>query len=108
MVCECSSFQLEDTSFFAPECAVFLNLAPDHLDRHRDLESYRAAKLRIFANQGNDDVAVYNADDPELAGTDLGGCARRLAFCTGAAPRLRGGTCRGDDLLRRRAAAGGR
>jgi UDP-N-acetylmuramoylalanine--D-glutamate ligase len=86
VICEASSFQLEDTSFFAPECAVFLNLAPDHLDRHRDLESYLAAKLRIFANQGNDDVAVYNADDPALAGTDLGGCARRLAFCTGAAP----------------------
>ena len=86
VVCESSSFQLEDTSFFAPECAVFLNLAPDHLDRHHDLESYLAAKLRIFANQGNDDVAVYNADDPELAGTDLGGCARRLAFCTGAGP----------------------
>jgi len=86
VVCECSSFQLEDTDYFAPECAVFLNLAPDHLDRHRDLESYLAAKLRIFANQGNDDLAVYNADDPELAGVDLGGCARRVAFCTGAAP----------------------
>jgi UDP-N-acetylmuramoylalanine--D-glutamate ligase len=86
VVCECSSFQLEDTTEFAPEGAVFLNLAPDHLDRHHDLESYLAAKLRIFANQGNDDVAVYNADDPELAGTDLGGCARRVAFCTGAGP----------------------
>jgi UDP-N-acetylmuramoylalanine--D-glutamate ligase len=86
IVCECSSFQLEDTVAFAPECAVFLNLAPDHLDRHRDLESYLAAKLRIFANQGNDDVAVYNADDPALAGTDLGGCARRVSFCVGAAP----------------------
>jgi UDP-N-acetylmuramoylalanine--D-glutamate ligase len=86
VVCEASSFQLEDTSLFAPECGVFLNLAPDHLDRHHDLGSYLAAKLRIFANQGNDDVAVYNADDPELAGTDLGGCARRVAFCTGAAP----------------------
>jgi len=86
IVCECSSFQLEDTVAFAPECAVFLNLAPDHLDRHRDLESYLAAKLRIFANQGNDDVAVYNADDPFLADVDLGGCARRIAFCTGAAP----------------------
>jgi UDP-N-acetylmuramoylalanine--D-glutamate ligase len=86
VVCEASSFQLEDTSFFAPECAVFLNLAPDHLDRHHDLESYLAAKLRIFANQGNDDVAVYNADDPELAGVDLGGCARRVAFCVGAGP----------------------
>ncbi len=86
VVCEASSFQLEDTTAFAPECAVFLNLAPDHLDRHHDLETYLAAKLRIFANQGNDDVAVYNADDPELAGTDLGGCGRRISFCTGAAP----------------------
>ena len=86
VVCEASSFQLEDSVAFAPECAVFLNLAPDHLDRHRDLESYLAAKLRIFANQGNDDVAVYNADDPALAGTDLGGCARRVSFCVGAAP----------------------
>jgi UDP-N-acetylmuramoylalanine--D-glutamate ligase len=86
VVCEASSFQLEDTTAFAPECAVFLNLAPDHLDRHRDLGSYLAAKLRIFANQGNDDVAVYNADDPALAGADLGGCARRVAFCRGAGP----------------------
>lgn len=86
VVCEASSFQLEDTTAFAPECAVFLNLAPDHLDRHSDLDSYLAAKLRIFANQGNDDIAVYNADDPALAGTDLGGCARRIAFCRGAAP----------------------
>ena len=86
IVCECSSFQLEDTVAFAPECAVFLNLAPDHLDRHADLESYLAAKLRIFANQGNDDVAVYNGDDQLFAGTDLGGCARRVAFCRGAGP----------------------
>ncbi|HEX5760973.1 MAG TPA: UDP-N-acetylmuramoyl-L-alanine--D-glutamate ligase [Thermoanaerobaculia bacterium] len=86
VVCECSSFQLEDTAHFGPECAVFLNLAPDHLDRHPDLESYLAAKLRIFANQGNDDVAVYNADDPFTQDVDLGGCARRVAFCTGAGP----------------------
>jgi UDP-N-acetylmuramoylalanine--D-glutamate ligase len=86
VVCEASSFQLEDTSAFSPECAVFLNLAPDHLDRHAGLDAYLAAKLRIFANQGNDDVAIYNADEPALAGVDLGGCARRVAFCVGAAP----------------------
>jgi UDP-N-acetylmuramoylalanine--D-glutamate ligase len=86
VICEASSFQLEDSVAFAPECAVFLNLAPDHLDRHRDLESYLAAKLRIFANQGNDDLAVFNADDPALAGVDLGGCARRIAFCVGGGP----------------------
>jgi UDP-N-acetylmuramoylalanine--D-glutamate ligase len=84
VVCEASSFQLEDSTAFAPECAVFLNLAPDHLDRHRDLDSYLAAKLRVFVNQGNDDVAIYNADDPALADVDLGGCARRVSFCRGA------------------------
>jgi UDP-N-acetylmuramoylalanine--D-glutamate ligase len=86
IVCECSSFQLEDTSYFAPECAVYLNLAPDHLDRHGDMAAYGQAKLRIFANQGNDDVAIYNADEPELDGVDLGGCARRIAFGHGPGP----------------------
>ncbi len=81
VVCEASSFQLEDTKYFSPECAVFINLAPDHLDRHGTLEEYLAAKLRIFANQGNDDAAVYNGQTPELQGRDLGGCARRIRFC---------------------------
>ena len=61
VVCECSSFQLEDSDAFAPEIAVFLNFAPDHLDRHRSLEGYLAAKLRIFANQGPDAIAVLSA-----------------------------------------------
>ena len=51
VVCECSSFQLEDTVAFAPECAVLLNLEEDHLDRHGTFEAYRDAKLRVFANQ---------------------------------------------------------
>jgi UDP-N-acetylmuramoylalanine--D-glutamate ligase len=81
VVCETSSFQLEDTEYFGPECGVFINLAPDHLDRHGTLENYLAAKLRIFANQGNDDFAVYNGQAPELRERDLGGCARRIEFC---------------------------
>jgi len=86
VVCECSSFQLEDAIAFAPECAVFLNLAPDHLDRHPTDEEYLEAKLRVFAKQGNDDVAVFNGDEPALANRDLGGCARRVRFCTGTDP----------------------
>jgi UDP-N-acetylmuramoylalanine--D-glutamate ligase len=86
VVCECSSFQLEDTEAFAPECAVLLNVTPDHLDRHHDLDQYLAAKLRIFANQGNDDFAVFNASEPALRGLDLGGCGRRIACCRGADP----------------------
>jgi UDP-N-acetylmuramoylalanine--D-glutamate ligase len=58
VVCEASSFQLEDTTAFAPECAVLLNVEPDHIDRHGTFEAYREAKLRIFANQGPDDVAI--------------------------------------------------
>lgn len=81
VICEASSFQLEDTSCFAPECAVFLNLAPDHLDRHGLIDDYLDAKLRIFGNQANEDVAVYNGDVPVLAARDLGGCARRVRFC---------------------------
>jgi UDP-N-acetylmuramoylalanine--D-glutamate ligase len=77
VVCEASSFQLEDTLAFAPEAAVLLNLAPDHLDRHGTFESYVAAKLRIFAHQGNHDLAVAPVD---LQIEDLGGCARRVTF----------------------------
>jgi UDP-N-acetylmuramoylalanine--D-glutamate ligase len=58
VVCELSSFQLEDIDTFRPRVAVLLNLTPDHLDRHASLEDYRAAKLRIFENQGAGDVAV--------------------------------------------------
>jgi UDP-N-acetylmuramoylalanine--D-glutamate ligase len=86
VVCEASSFQLEDAEAFAPECAVLLNVTPDHLDRHHDFEDYLRAKLRIFANQGNDDIAVFNADEPALEGRDLGGCARRIPYCRGADP----------------------
>ncbi len=48
VVCELSSFQLEDVDTFACDVAVLLNLEPDHLDRHGSFEAYRAAKLRIF------------------------------------------------------------
>jgi UDP-N-acetylmuramoylalanine--D-glutamate ligase len=81
IVCEASSFQLQDTLAFAPEIAVLLNLTPDHLDRHGTFDDYVAAKLQIFAHQGNDDVAVAPLG---LGVEDLGGCARRV--CVGVGP----------------------
>jgi UDP-N-acetylmuramoylalanine--D-glutamate ligase len=48
VVCELSSFQLEDVHTLSCDVAVLLNLEPDHLDRHRTFEAYRDAKLRIF------------------------------------------------------------
>src|SRR3954463_2221479 len=80
VVCELSSFQLEDTVEFAPEGAVLLNVAPDHLDRHGTFDAYVTAKLQIFARQGNDDVAVAPVG---LGVEDLGGCARRVCFGAG-------------------------
>jgi UDP-N-acetylmuramoylalanine--D-glutamate ligase len=85
VVCEVSSFQLEDAVEFAPEGAVLLNLAPDHLDRHGTFAAYTAAKLRVFAHQGNDDVAVAPLG---LGVEDLGGCARRVCFGDGPQAEL--------------------
>ncbi len=85
VVCEASSFQLEDTIAFSPEAGALLNLTPDHLDRHPSYEDYVAAKLRIFASQGNDDIAVIPDD---LAIEDIGGCARRVTFGVGAEAEL--------------------
>ena len=58
---EVSSFQLETIRTFHPSVSLWLNFAPDHLDRYRSVAEYRAAKLRIFENQTNADVAVVNA-----------------------------------------------
>ena len=58
---EVSSFQLEAIRTFRPTISLWLNFAPDHLDRYRSVADYRAAKLRIFENQIEADVAVINA-----------------------------------------------
>jgi UDP-N-acetylmuramoylalanine--D-glutamate ligase len=58
IVCELSSFQLEDIHRFRPRIGVLLNLEPDHLDRHASFDDYRAAKLRLFENQTEADIAV--------------------------------------------------
>jgi UDP-N-acetylmuramoylalanine--D-glutamate ligase len=89
VVCETSSFQLEDAGEFAPDTALLLNLSEDHLDRHGSFEDYRAAKLRIFARQREDQVAVA---PPGLA---VGGRARRVSFGPpGADLELRDGSLR--------------
>ena len=84
MVCECSSFQLEDSVAFSPEVAVFLNIGPDHLDRHGSMESYLESKRKIFTNQIEGDVAVLNADDPQVSGSET--AAARIRFSAAGAP----------------------
>jgi len=88
-VCELSSFQLEDVETLRPRVAVLTNLEPDHLDRHGSFEAYAAAKLRAFAHQGPDDVAVVPRGFGPVPGE-----ARRVEFSDDdplpAEPRLRG------------------
>ena len=81
VVCELSSFQLEDVHTLKPEVAVLLNLEPDHLDRHGTFERYADVKLRIFERQTDEDVAVVPYGFREIPGDAL-----RLHF-------------RGDDHL---------
>jgi UDP-N-acetylmuramoylalanine--D-glutamate ligase len=85
VVCEASSFQLQDTVAFAPEAAVLLNIAADHLDRHGTLEAYIRAKLEVFARQGNEDLAVAPLG---CQVEDLGGCGRRVCFGRGPGAAL--------------------
>src|SRR5262249_17791279 len=65
-VVEVSSFQLDGIQTFRPNVAVLLNITPDHLDRYRDFNAYRAFKFRIFESQSSFDVAVMNMDDPQV------------------------------------------
>ena len=63
IVLELSSFQLEMSGFFAPDVALLLNLSPDHLDRHKTLEHYVEAKMRIFQGGTATRLAVMNGND---------------------------------------------
>jgi UDP-N-acetylmuramoylalanine--D-glutamate ligase len=95
VVCELSSFQLEDVQTLACDVAVLLNLEPDHLDRHGTFDAYRAAKLRIFERArvkvvprgfGIDGIE-FSADDPLPAEPSIPGLHNRenAAAATAAA-----------------------
>ena len=85
-VVELSSFQLETTRSLRPRIAALLNVSPDHLDRHRGFEDYRAAKARVFRGA---EVAVVGRDDPWLAdlGLRLGREGTRVIALTAERPR---------------------
>jgi len=80
VVAELSSFQLEEVVEFRPRIALLLNLAPDHLDRYPNAETYYAAKKRLFDNQTPDDVAVLNKDDEQVLALAEHARARRVYF----------------------------
>ena len=66
MITELSSFQLESIDTFKAHIAAMINIAPDHLNRHKTMTNYISAKAKIFENQESGDFLILNADDPEL------------------------------------------
>jgi UDP-N-acetylmuramoylalanine--D-glutamate ligase len=80
MVVEATSFRLAWTPSFRAEGAAWLNLAPDHLNWHRDMASYEAAKAQIWTNQRPDDVAVGFTDDPVVARRLRSAPGRHVSF----------------------------
>lgn len=84
LVVELSSFQLERAPGLRPDVAVVLNLGVDHLDRHRDVASYHAAKRALVAELGPDATFVANADDPTVAAWARTSRARVRTFALGA------------------------
>jgi UDP-N-acetylmuramoylalanine--D-glutamate ligase len=77
---ECSSFRLQWTRDLRAQAATWLNFAPDHLDWHRDLESYRAAKERVWAAARAGDVAVAPVRDASIVASARGTAARTVTF----------------------------
>lgn len=81
-VVEASSFQLETTETFRPKISVILNISPDHLDRHKSMENYIAAKKKTFANQTADDYTVLNANHPIVREFAQETKAKQIFFCS--------------------------
>ena len=81
-VVECSSFRLALTRDFRVEAGAWLNLAPDHLDWHRDIASYRASKGRLWAAARETDVAVAPSADPSIVRAARASRARTVTFGT--------------------------
>jgi UDP-N-acetylmuramoylalanine--D-glutamate ligase len=105
-VVETSSFQLELTETFRPWIAVFLNLSPDHLDRHVTFDEYAEAKARIFANQTSSDAMVINADDPQVLEIARRGRAKQVLF--GMTDSIAEGVTVTGDQVAYRSASGDR
>lgn len=66
-VFEVSSYQLDLAPSLKPNISVLLNISPDHLDRHGDMEGYVGTKRKIFNNQGKSDTAIISVDDPHTS-----------------------------------------
>ena len=101
-VAEVSSFQLETIDLFHPNVSAILNITPDHLDRHGDMETYIQVKESIVKNQTEADVCVLNYEDEELR--KFGEKIRpRVIYFSSKRELPEGLFLRGDELIEREA-----
>ncbi len=100
VVLEVSSFQLESIDTFHPKVSVMLNITEDHLDRHKTMEQYSRIKSRIFENQEDSDLLVFNGDDSRVAALSGQARCRRVVFGVDD-PTLDCGFIRGGSLMLR-------
>ncbi|MBL8552804.1 MAG: UDP-N-acetylmuramoyl-L-alanine--D-glutamate ligase [Phenylobacterium sp.] len=100
-VLELSSYQLDLTSSLKADVTVILNISPDHLERHGDMEGYVAAKKRILANQGKGDTAVIGVDDAwgQMICTEITAANRRTIVPVSASKAMSRGVYVLDGLL---------
>ena len=77
---ECSSFRLANCEHFRTRASVWLNIAPDHLDWHTNMESYSMAKAQLWAHTRAGDVAVAPADDARILQIAQQSTARTVTF----------------------------
>ena len=96
-VVELSSFQLETIEDFRPGYAMLINVSEDHLDRYPDMASYVAAKARIFENLGENDIAILNADDPQVMQAASATAANKICFSSQTV--LESGMSLSDDKI---------
>lgn len=99
-VLELSSFQLM-TMTCSPHIAVITNLAPNHLDMHRGMDEYVAAKENIFRHQGSGDIAVFNRDNAITCEQASRAVGKALYFSRKAEP-AEGVFLRGEDIIVRK------
>ncbi|MBI1198360.1 MAG: UDP-N-acetylmuramoyl-L-alanine--D-glutamate ligase [Phenylobacterium sp.] len=100
-VLELSSYQLDLTASLKADVSVLLNISPDHLERHGDMEGYVAAKRRILLNQGKGDTAVIGVDDAwgQQICTEIMAANRRTVVPVSASKAIGRGVYALDGLL---------
>lgn len=79
-VVEVSSFQLETILHFHPRIAIFLNLTPDHLDRHGSMQNYGKIKSRLFENQDGNDYLIFNGKDSQVLHFTQSAVSQKVVF----------------------------